>query len=300
MKGMINKKARRKVLYIILKAMSSLVLFLPARWVLPTGSLLGGIAYLVLSRERKNAIENLNIAFSHEKSARDIKRVCRESFQNLGINLIELLRFPKLDRENIDKLVTIKGEDRIDTAIENGKGAIMLTAHLGNWELLAAYAALKGYPINVVARNIYYEGYNDMLVRLRESKGMKVIYREDVKRMFHSLKNNELLGILADQDTDKVDGVFVKFFNELAYTPTGPVALSIRSGAPLIPCFIIRGNGRHTIFVEEPLPILRTGDKDKDLLVNTERYTKVIEEWVRRYPSQWVWLHQRWKTKPKV
>lgn len=296
---MINKNVIRKTLYIILKASSPLALILPGGWVVPAGSFLGTIAYLILNKERKKAIDNLSTAFSKEMTILEIKRLCRESFQNLGINLIELLRFPKLNRENIDEFVTIIGRDRLDTALKNEKGAIMLTAHLGNWEMMAAYAALKGYPVNVVARNIYYEGYNEMLVRLRESKGVKVIYRDDVKLMFQSLKNNELLGILADQDTVKVDGLFVKFFDELAYTPTGPAALAMRTGAPLIPCFIIRENGRHKIFVEEPLPVMTSGDKDKDLLINTEMYSKAIERWVRKYPSQWVWMHQRWKTRPK-
>lgn len=295
---MINKNVIRKTLYIILKASSPLALTLPGGLVVPAGSFLGTIAYLILNKERKKAIDNLSTAFSKEMTILEIKRLCRESFQNLGINLIELLRFPKLNRENIDEFVTIIGRDRLDTALKNGKGAIMLTAHLGNWEMMAAYAALKGYPVNVVARNIYYEGYNEMLVRLRESKGVKVIYRDDVKLMFQSLKNNELLGILADQDTVKVDGLFVKFFDELAYTPTGPAALAMRTGALLIPCFIIRENGRHKIFVEEPLPVITTGDKDKDLLINTEMYSKAIERWVRKYPSQWVWMHQRWKTRP--
>ena len=296
---MINKNVIRKTLYIILKATSPLALILPGGWVVPAGSFLGAIAYLILNKERKKAIENLSTAFSKEMTTHEIKRLCRESFQNLGINLIELLRFPKLNRENIDEFVTIIGRDRIDTALKNGKVAIMLTAHLGNWELMAAYVALKDYPTNVVARPIYYEGYNETLVRLRESKGIKVIYRDDVKLMLQSLKNNELLGILADQDTVKVDGLFVKFFDELAYTPTGPVALAMKTGAPLIPCFIIRENGRHKIFVEEPLPVMTTGDKDKDLLINTEMYSKTIERWVRKYPSQWVWMHQRWKTRPK-
>ena len=296
---MINKNVIRKTLYIILKATLPLALLLPVGWVVPAGSFLGTIAYLILNKERKKAIENLSTAFSKEMTILEIKRLCRESFQNLGINLIELLRFPKLNRENIDEFVTMIGRDRIDTALKNGKGAIMLTAHLGNWELMAAYAALKDYPINVVARPIYYEGYNKILVKLRESKGIKVIYRDDVKPMLQSLKNNELLGILADQDTVKVDGLFVKFFDELAYTPTGPAALAMKTGAPLIPCFIIRENGRHKIFVEEPLPVMTTGDKDKDLLINTEMYGKVIEKWVRKYPSQWVWMHQRWKTRPK-
>ncbi len=296
---MINKNVIRKALYIILKATLPLALLLPGGWVVPAGSFLGTIAYLILNKERKKAIENLSTAFSKEMTILEIKRLCRESFQNLGINLIELLRFPKLNRENIDEFVTIIGRDRIDTALKNGKGAIMLTAHLGNWELMAVYAALKDYPTNVVARPIYYEGYNKILVKLRESKGIKVIYRDDVKPMLQSLKNNELLGILSDQDTVKVDGLFVKFFDELAYTPTGPAALAMKTGAPLIPCFIIRENGRHKIFVEEPLPVMTTGDKDKDLLINTEMYSKAIEKWVRKYPSQWVWMHQRWKTRPK-
>ncbi|MBI3008205.1 MAG: hypothetical protein HYY56_01605, partial [Candidatus Omnitrophica bacterium] len=123
---MINKNVIRKALYIILKVTSPLALLLPRGWVVPAGSFLGTIAYLILNKERKKAIENLSTAFSKEMTILEIKRLCRESFQNLGINLIELLRFPKLNRENIDEFVTIIGRDRIDTALKNGKGAIML------------------------------------------------------------------------------------------------------------------------------------------------------------------------------
>ena len=128
---------------------------------------------------------------------------------------------------------------------------------------------------------------------------VKVIYRFSPREMLKCLKENGLLGILADQDTDKVDGVFADFFGMPAYTPTGPVTLALKTGASILPCFIVRENNHHTIYVEEPLALTVTGEREKDLKVNINLCNKIIESYIRKYPAQWVWMHQRWKQKPK-
>jgi KDO2-lipid IV(A) lauroyltransferase len=115
--------------------------------------------------------------------------------------------------------------------------------------------------------------------------------------MLRILKNNELLGILPDQDTDKVDGIFVDFLGQQAYTPTGPVSLALATGASIVPCFIVRKKSKHYLYIEKPLELEVTGNKEADIRINTEKWSYIFEKYIREYPDQWVWMHKRWNTK---
>jgi KDO2-lipid IV(A) lauroyltransferase len=164
---------------------------------------------------------------------------------------------------------------------------------------MGASLAFWGYPINVIARKIYLEYWNTMMVSHREKVGMKVILRSDessARDIMKALKKNELIGILIDQDT-KVTGVFVDFFGRKAYTPSGFAAIALRSGAAVVGGFMIRSGNRHVLRVTKPLELEHTGDKQKDVFVNTQLFTKMLEDIIREYPEQWVWMHSRWKTK---
>jgi KDO2-lipid IV(A) lauroyltransferase len=174
-----------------------------------------------------------------------------------------------------------------------------LTAHFDNWELLGASLALNGYPLNVVAREVRSEKLQQLVKAHREAVGMKVIYRgASLKSGLRCLKRNEILAILADVDT-KSDGVFVDFFGRLAYTPIGPVAIALKTQALIVPAFIIRQpDDSHRVVIEKPLKLQITGQKNIDIQVNTQLFTKVIESYVRRYPTQWIWMHPRFKTRP--
>jgi KDO2-lipid IV(A) lauroyltransferase len=272
---------------------------LPLRVAREFGALCGRIAYWVLPHYRRVALENLNLAFGGHKTKREIRRVARRGFENLGKNAAELLHFPKITRENLDRFVKIEGIDKLNRALKLGKGVLIVTGHIGNWELLALTIRLKGYHGAVIGRRIYFEKYDAYLNRLRGHHDIEVIYRDDSpKKILRVLKANGIIGILADQDVDSVDGVFVDFFGRRAYTPSGPVALARSSGAVLIPGFIIRENEGHRLVLEDPLKLVDTGDKEKDLLTNTQLWSGVIEAHIRRYPEQWVWMHRRWKTTP--
>jgi KDO2-lipid IV(A) lauroyltransferase len=154
-----------------------------------------------------------------------------------------------------------------------------------------------GYSSNVIARPIYYEKYEEWISSLRKGMGVNVIYRTDSpKKLLYRLKENELVGIMPDQDIDSVEGVFVDFFGKKAYTPSAPVKIAMASGTPIIPMFIVRNGRRHTIFVEEPIRVQKSEDKEEDVLRYTQQWSDVVESYVRRYPEQWVWMHKRWKT----
>ena len=257
------------------------------------------LLFRFLRKEREKAIGNLSVAFGKEKSQEEILRVCYKSFENLGKGLIEVLQFPKLTQENVDRVVTFQGKSNIDDALSKGKGVIILTAHFGNWELLGASLALSGYRTNFIVRPVRSPLMDEMITRNRENMGIRCIPRgASIKKALRCLKRNELLGILSDIDT-KVDGVFVDFFGRPAFTPSGPVSIALKTGATIIPVFIIRQNDdRHKIAIEEPLELEITGNRSEDILGNTARLTRLIESYIRKNPEQWIWIHERWKTKP--
>jgi KDO2-lipid IV(A) lauroyltransferase len=289
---------RRYFLYYFGRVFAFLVYLLPISVGIRIAALLGRCAYLILPKYRNIAITNLQTAFGREKSRREIRRIARGVFVNLARSACEVINFPKINERNIDRFVRIEGIERVDRSFAAGKGTIILASHFGNWELLGMTFRVKRYPGVTIGRKIYFYKYDDFLNRLRKSHDVNVIYRDDSPRkMLKTLKDNRILGIVADQDVDSVDGVFVDFFGIPAYTPIGPAVLAKASGAMMIPCFVIRRRRGHVLKIEEPVKLVDTGDKEADLVTNTQRWSDVVESYIRRYPEQWVWMHKRWKTK---
>jgi len=249
--------------------------------------------------ERRRVYDNLCSRLDVNEP-KQIKKIANGCFQHFGKSLVEVMQFPKLTLQKINQFVTFSGREHLDAALAKGKGVIILTAHFGNWELLGASLTLNGYPLNVIARPVRKERLEEILRAYREAVGMRVIYNRgtSVKQTLRCLKNNEMLGILPDVDT-KVGGVFVDFFGRLAYTPYGPVALALKTQASLLPTLIVRQpDDTHRVVIEKPLELQLTGRKDVDVTVNTQLFTKVIESYIRKYPTQWIWMHARWKTRP--
>ena len=276
-------------------------MLLPRQTALNIGVRLADLVFLLSRRERARALEHLSTAFRAEKSPAEILRLSRYCFRNLGKGLMEVLQFPRLTSENLGKLVVFQGKQNIDNALKKGKGVIILTAHFGNWELLGASLALLGYGVNFIVRPVRSPRLEMMVNRSRESMGIKCISRgTSIKEALKCLKRNEILGILSDIDTS-VDGVFVDFFGRPAFTPRGPASIALRTGAALIPAFIIRQkDDTHKIVIEKALELKTTGNQEEEVLINTARFTKIIESYIRKYPEQWIWIHQRWKTKPNA
>jgi KDO2-lipid IV(A) lauroyltransferase len=271
---------------------------MPIRVGFSIGKSLGRLVFYALRKYRKIALNNLDIAFGDLKSKEEKRVIARQVFENLGKNFVEVVNLAKFHNANIDRYIICKGFDIIKRLIDEQKSGIVLSAHLGNWELLAHYFAIKGYSVNVIARRIRMEQFERFLDRIRKTHKVNILYRDvSAKEAISLLKKNEFIGVMPDQDMDSVSGVFVDFFGRPAYTPNGPAILNLLTGAPIIPCFILRKNFGHEIVIEEPIELSNTGARDKDILENTQRYTKVIEGYIRRFPTQWVWFHNRWKTK---
>jgi KDO2-lipid IV(A) lauroyltransferase len=290
---------RRASAYYFLVVLRAVVQALPEAVAYALFRFLADLAFITIGVHRRRAIEHLRLAFPDISRAR-ARLITKRMMRNLGRNAVEFIRFPLMSKERILSLVTINNREVVARLARAGKGAIAMSAHMGNWELFGATIAAMGYPTSVVARRIYYDKFEQLLRGTRRAAGVRVVYRDEPREILRALRDGHFLGILPDVDVAKLDSVYVDFFGRLALTPVGPVALALRTGVPLVPAFIVRNaDGGHTILVEEPMRLIRTGDVQKDLLVNTMRATKIIERVIRRYPSQWMWLHRRWQHQPE-
>jgi KDO2-lipid IV(A) lauroyltransferase len=250
-----------------------------------------------LPRERNRALEHLSIAFSDEKSLSERRRIARHCFRNLGKNAVELVNFSRI-KKDLDRRITLEGRAFLDETLAGGRGLIWITGHLGNWELMACYMAHKGYPFRVIAREVYDRRMNQLLLGFRAEAAVRVILRDSPsagREILKALKEGEVIGMLIDQDT-QVKGVMADFFGRKANTPSGVAILARRRSIPVLAGFIHRmSDRRHRIVIHPPLEIVETDDLDRDVLVNTERFNKVLEEHIREDPEGWVWMHRRWK-----
>lgn len=274
--------------------------FIPWQMALKTGRFLGRTGYYLDERHRRIALRNLRDSFG-DKSYKELKGLTKKVFENLGMNLMEFAHLPRFTVENIGRYVEYRNLEYLDEISREGKGVIFLTGHFGNWELLGHAMAIKGYSMYVIARDADNPIFNELLREWRELSGNRVIdKRRSMRRLLRILKDGGMVGILLDQNVTWREGVFVDFFGRSACTNKGLALLAMASKSPVIPIFIRRkDDNRHEIRIMEKIDIVITGDKDRDILINTQRYTKVIEDCIRKYPDQWFWMHQRWKTRPE-
>jgi len=269
------------------------VVVCPYRFSLFIGRVLGYWACYLAPYYRKKADENLKKAFGwNPLKIRDVRE---KVFAYTGMNLVDFALINFRSGKFWKKRIEINGSERIREYLAQGKGIIYLTAHIGNWELMGAYLAMIGYPINVVARKIYEPRLNRLLVSMRSRHKVNTLYRSgrgNARKMMKALKRGEVLGVLIDQDT-KVGGVFVDFFGRPAYTPTAVSQFSRIKNTVVLPGFIHRKHDyTHRIDVLEPVTM--SGSEKED----TQNCTRVIEEYIKQHPWQWVWMHPRWKRKP--
>jgi len=251
----------------------------------------------LVPRQRLIAVYNLRRAFP-EKSDDEILRIARGVYRNMGIMAAEFFDVPRLTKENIGELVEPEGLEHCLKALEKGRGVLFFTAHFSNWELSAAAAALLIKPVVAIYRTLDNALLDHLVLRVRSATGNTLIPKEhSMRTMIRSLKRNEIVGILIDQNVAWNEGVFVDFFGRPTCTTNGLALLALHTGAPVLPGYIVRlPDRRYRLVIAPEVEVTRTGDRAKDVLANTQRFTKVIEETVRRYPEQWFWVHQRWKT----
>lgn len=257
--------------------------------------------YLFHVRLRRVGMRNLALAYP-EKSRRERARILRGVFTSFGRQLAEVCLFPKYTRENVGKVVVYDGFENFDRALGCGKGVLFLTAHLGGWELSAFTHSLHGHPLHVVMRPLD-NPYLDRLTReYRTMRGNSMVDKDDfVRGLLSAMKAGETVGILMDTNMTPPQGVFVDFFGIPACTASGLARIALRADAAVVPGFTIWDSTlrRYRLRFDPAVNLVRTGNEEADIVANTQLFTKIIEDYVRRYPDQWLWVHRRWKTRPE-
>lgn len=293
------KRLKRFLRYLLVRAAAAALGLVPARLASALGAAFGTLAWAVASNERRRALASLAVAFP-EKSEPERRALARACFQHLGRAAFELVCVRQLDR-NVDAWVEWPAESRavLDAALARKHGVVFISGHLGNWELLARRVALAGYPCQTIARETSDPRTTALVERFRASGNLKSIWRGRpgaVKDMLRALKRGEILGLLIDQDT-RVQSVFVPFFGRPAKTPRAAADLALRTGAAVVLGFCRRvAPARYTLrFEEVPLP---PGDREAAAVALTATLTQRIEDAIRAAPEQWVWMHQRWRSRP--
>jgi len=296
----LGKRIKYTSLYFFVRFLIFLSNLLPRTVWLTFCGWLGRLAYAVSPKPRERTIYHLSLAFGKEKSTQEIVALSKRVFVMLGKNGGDILRSLKVRTlEDLNKFLITEGLENYEKAFAKGKGVMFLTSHLGAFDLQITNMALRGLKPNIIGTALKDERLNELLWQYRNAYGAVAIERgKESMRLFKVLKSGGSIAILIDQDT-KVKSRFVDFFGMKAATPIGATILALRTGAAVVPTYIYLGDdGMQHMQILPEIPLLITGDEETDLVVNTQNFTNFTEQIVREHPEQWVWMHERWKTKP--
>ena len=285
--------------YRLLKILSWIACHLPLKFSLAFGRGLATLLWIFLPRRRKKiALENIRQCLNVDE--KESARIAKASTVNLGVLAMEFLNFPRL-KKIMQSYVKIIGLEHltnyINSADRNGRGAVIATAHSDNWELLGGALAQNGIPLVGVAKKQKSAGADKFINEFRTLIGMHITYRSGVREMYKMMDEGHVIGLVMDQDVGRHDGVIVNFFNRATNQVTGAASMSRFKSVPIFPAFMHRNvDGTHTLEIYPPLIVEKTSDKRADIQQMTQRLATLTEEHVRRYPEEWFWLHDRWKS----
>jgi Kdo2-lipid IVA lauroyltransferase/acyltransferase len=255
--------------------------------------------YILVPKSRLIVLQNLQRSFP-EKDAAEIVKIAKGVYRHFAIVAAEFFSLPLITKENIHQWVEVEGMEHYHAAMAKGKGVLSIVAHFGNWELMTIAVPLYLKPMFIVYRPLDSPVVDNLVEYVRTINGNEMISKGGSgKKVIELLKGNNIIGILSDQNVAAYEGVFVDFFGRSASTGVGLAVMAMRSGAPVIPAFMARQkSGTYKLILKPALEAIRTDNYESDLLVNTQRFTKEVEDIIREYPDQYFWFHQRWKTKP--
>jgi KDO2-lipid IV(A) lauroyltransferase len=292
------KRIKHYIEYLAVIFIRWLVCSISLKTALKIGDFVGDFIFYALKIRKKVAIENLKRAFP-EKIEKELIEITHRLYRNVGRLIVEFARLPLLDEKVINEICDIEGEDVLKTALFEGKGAIIMSGHFGNWELMAGALAKKGYPINVVELEQSNKKVNEIMRQHRKSTGIRLIpTQRALRESLRALKSNQFVAILADQSGGK-DGLYIKYFGIDSSTPKGPAVIALKTGSPIIVGYDIRkDNFKHYIKFERLDLSGLTGNEEEDIKIITQRHTSMLEQYVRKYPDHWFWMHRRWKHTP--
>ncbi len=264
------------------------------------GELLGRAALKSSATSRRRIVAHLEIAFP-ELDAAQREKIISATARHFGLMLAEVAWLWRASPDAVASICKFDGAEHLLAALDGGRGAMMVTAHCGNWELLCARIPVAGIPLTAAVRQLDNPGLDRLITSLRTRFGTEILPRGPSagRKLARALSRNRVVGLLIDQDIRDVPGVFVPFFRRPAWTPSGAATLALRLGCPVIPTFIHRlPDGTHHAEVHAPLPLPVDGSLEDRIVELTAASTACIERQVRAHPDQWVWMHRRWRTQP--
>jgi KDO2-lipid IV(A) lauroyltransferase len=297
MRGALKEKVEYALAWMLLKTFG----WMPRPVARPAAQAFAWCGFHLAKRQRRTGERNLSMAFPG-MSASERERILRGCFQNIGRLLVEFSHFPDMKKANIGEHVLVDGFENYAEGVRRGRGVIYLTGHLGAWELGSFSQSIFGYPLKFVVRPIANAKVEALISSYRTLGGNAPIHRRNAAReILQALRRNEAVGILFDQNTTRDEGVFAEFFGIPAATTPAIATFALRTGAAVVPAFLLWDHAlrKHRLTFAPPLELSVSGDNGRDIVENTRRFNKVLEDYVRQFPDQWLWIHRRWKTRPE-
>ena len=285
------------IFYILYRIGYFLANALPLKLAYSLAKRVSDMQYLVSKKDREAVESNLNIIT--KKDAEECRKLARKVFRNFGLYLVDFFRMSRLTKEDIGKRVTLQGVENIDGVLKQNKGGIILTCHIGNWEMGGVVAAMLGYDVSAVALTHKHKNINDFFVKQREDKGMKVIPISHImKRCVSALRKKGLLALAGDRDFTN-NGMVMNFFGVPTSIPKGPVIFSLKTDSPIIPGFFIRRDTfNYTFIFDQPIYLKEIPGRDRDEIMKeaNEKLVAIMEKYIRAYPEQWLIFRKFWET----
>lgn len=288
--------SKESIGYYLVRGVGFLISRLPLSAALWLGKAMGTVGYYLDVKHKSIAYSNLKIAFARTKKPSEIKRIVKTLFQNYGRNLIELFRLPLIYREGYEKFVRVEGKEHVAEALKKNKGVILLAMHFGSWEISSLMGTMLNCTYKVITKpQSRYSRLDELLNSYRQQDGSQVLLRgRGTREVIESLRRNEVVGMVVDQGGK--DGELVRFFGRLASMSVGAIRMALKYETPICFSIIIREKGsQHRLIIRPPLDLVKTGDLDKDVIANLNKITKIMEEYITQYPSEYMWFYKIWK-----
>ena len=288
-----------KIVFNVLKTLLYFLGKIPPKTGWTISQKLGRLWFFVDKKHRKIVKNNLKMAYMEKLNPRERKALTQKVFENTAKIFFEFAWFHNINPKRFSEHIWVQGLDHLISAHARKKGVLVLTGHMGNWELVTALAYVTGLPSTVVYRRLKFEPLEKLIKHYRESIGINLFQLHNAfDGVSKALARGDLVGLLMDQNTGHSRGVFVDFFGIKACSNPGLAKLALSTGAPVVPVFSYRTQDQFVIEIQPELPLIRTGNLEKDIIANTQEQNWIIEKMVKRFPEQWFWFHRRWKTRP--
>lgn len=294
------KRIKYYLLYRLVKGLLFLSSITPRRLMLHNCGFLGKLAYYLVGDARKKTLRHLQMVYGGSVSEKEIEKMAKRVFVMIGKNAADIFRSVNMfEMEDFKKVVQISGQEHLEEALKSQQGVIVLTAHVGAFELVGTYLALMDYKPQIIGTQQKDPRLNQLMMENRRRRGAEAIERgKDTLKVVRNLKSGGVVAMLIDQDT-KVKSVFVDFMGMPASTPIGAALFALRTGAKVVPVGIhLDENHVQQLRVYPEIPIQVSGNEEQDLWTNTQALSKATEKLIEADPTQWVWMHERWKTQP--